>query len=97
MARAKSDLGYVHLNHALTIIRPAPFVETATARPLVGVQYLFDLADRFFGKMIELEKDGAVTALKLAIEFEHHLAAPVITFDEAGCLSHWRYSRRAAR
>ena len=33
--------------------------------------------------MIELEEDRPIAAFKLAIEFEHHLAAPVIAFDEA--------------
>ena len=40
MAGAEADLGYVHLDHALAIIRPALRVEAAAARPLVGVEDL---------------------------------------------------------
>ena len=43
----------------------------------------FDGADGFLGEVVHLEVHRAVAALQLAPEFQHHLAAPVVAFDEA--------------
>src|ERR1700733_11558491 len=86
MAGAEPDLRNMHFDHTMPVVRAASRMETAAARTLVGVQDRLDLGDGFFCEMIDFEEHGAVSAFKLAIKFEHHLATPVVAFDEAVAL-----------
>ena len=88
MTTAESDFGYVHFDHFLAVVVATLFVETAAAWALVGVQNYFNFADGFFGEVVQLQEHRAVAALQFAVELHHHLATPVIAFNEAltGCV-----------
>ncbi len=83
VAAAEADLRDVHLDHGLAVVGAAPFVEAATAGPLVGVQDVLDLADGFFRQVIQLQEHRALAAFEFVEELHHHLAAPVVALDEA--------------
>ncbi len=87
VAAAEADLGDVHLDHLAAVVGAAPGMETAAARPLVCMKDLLDGLDRFFREVVELQEHRAVAALQFLVELPHHLAAPVVAFDEAFALA----------
>jgi hypothetical protein len=60
-----------------------PLLEQAAGRPLHLVQRRFDLLDGLLVQMLELQEHRPLTRLQFVVEFEHHLARPVVAFDEA--------------
>ena len=74
----------MHLDHFFAVVGTAALMEQAACRALDLVQGQFDLADRLLVKVIELEEDRSLAGLQFGEELEHHLAGPIVAFDEAG-------------
>src|SRR3954452_17227621 len=73
----------MHFDRTVAVVVAAPLMKAPARGPLVGVQDRFDLGDRLLKQVIQLEKHRAVAALQLAPELQHHLARPVVAFDES--------------
>ena len=86
VAGAEADLGDVHLDRLAAVVDAAPLLEQAACRTLDLVQRRFDLLDGLVVQMLELEEHRALAGQQLVVELQHHLAGPVVAFDEARAL-----------
>ena len=87
VAGAEPDLGNMHLDHPLAVVRAAIFVEPAARRPLDVVQHGLDLADGVAMQMVELQEHRPLAGLQFVIKLLHHLARPIVALDEAIALA----------
>src|SRR5471032_1092996 len=96
MATAKADLRDMHLDHLLPVIGASSCMETPAARTFVGMKDVFDRLDRFLRQMIELQEHRPIAALQFLVKLPHHLAAPVVAFNEALALAIRREAAKRA-
>ena len=83
---AKTDFRDVHLHHLLAVVVAPAFVKTTPARALVAVQNGLDFLNRFLRQVVEFQEHRTVATEQFVVELLHHLAAPVVAFDETFAL-----------
>src|SRR5258706_12095575 len=76
----------MHLDHFVPVIHAPAMLEVPSRRPLHLVQRGLDFGDRILMQMIELQEDGALAGLELAVKLHHHLAGPIIALDKSCAL-----------